>query len=101
MPALLAISRVDVAEYVDTLFTVYIVLIFIRIIVGYFQNIPYNPVLSAVLGFIRDVTEPYLGLFRRFIPPARLGSVALDLSPIVAVFVLLILEAIIVRLIAG
>jgi YggT family protein len=37
-----------------------------------------------VLGFLRDVTEPYLSLFRRFIPP--IGPV--DVSPIVAILVL-------------
>ena len=47
------------------------------------------------------MTDPYLNLFRRFIPPARLGPAALDLSPIVATFVLLILGGIVVDLIRG
>ena len=38
--------------------------------------------LDMVLGFVRDVTDPYLNLFRRFIPPVRMGPGALDLSPI-------------------
>ena len=37
-----------------------------------------------------DVTEPYLRLFRRFVPPVRLGNVALDLSPVVGLVVLII-----------
>jgi uncharacterized protein YggT (Ycf19 family) len=41
------------------------------------------------------VTDPYLNLFRRFIPPVRMGPGALDLSPIVATFVLLILGGIV------
>jgi YggT family protein len=32
------------------------------------------------------ITEPYLGIFRRFIPPLPLGGAYLDLSPIVAIF---------------
>jgi YggT family protein len=32
------------------------------------------------------ITEPYLGLFRRFIPPLPLGGGYLDFSPIVAIF---------------
>jgi uncharacterized protein YggT (Ycf19 family) len=59
--------------------------------------VPYARWSSAVLGFLRDVCEPYLGFFRRFIPP--LGPI--DLSPIVAIFVLNIAARIITGLIAG
>jgi YggT family protein len=97
----LAISRVDVADYLDTLITIYVVLILIRIIVSWFRSIPYHPVLSAVLRFVDDVTNPYLNLFRRFLPPVRFGPAALDLSPIVAIFVLLIVGGIAVDLVRG
>jgi len=97
----LAITRVDVADYVDTLITVYVVLIFIRILISWIPRIPYNPVLRAIITFVSDVTDPYLNLFRRFIPPVRLGPGALDLSPIVAVFVLLIVGSVVVGLIRG
>ena len=97
----LAISRVDVGDYVETLMYVYLVLIFIRIIVSWFRSIPYHPVLSAFLRFVEDVTNPYLNLFRRFIPMARLGPAALDLSPIVATFVLLIVGGIVADVIRG
>jgi YggT family protein len=97
----LAISRYDVADYVDTLITIYVVLIFIRILISWIPRIPYNPVLRAIVTFVSDVTDPYLNLFRRFIPPVRLGPAALDLSPIVAVFVLLILGGLVTALIRG
>lgn len=100
-PFLLAVSRSDVADYVDTLVLVYIVLIFIRIIMSYFTRIPYNVVLNAVLTFVRDVTDPYLNLFRRFIPMLRVGPAGLDLSPIVATFVLIIVGGIVSSLIRG
>jgi YggT family protein len=54
-----------------------------------------------VLRFVRETTDPYLNLFRRFIPPVRLGPGALDLSPIVGVLVLSILGGIVTRAIAG
>ena len=97
----LAISRTDVADYLETLMYVYLVLIFIRIIVSWFRSIPYHPVLSAFLKFVDDVTSPYLNLFRRFIPLAKLGPAAIDLSPIVATFVLLIVGGIVVDVIRG
>ena len=97
----LAIGRADVADYIDTLITVYIVLILIQILVSWFRSIPYHPLLSAFLTFVNDVTRPYLNLFRRFIPMARVGPAAIDLSPIVAVFVLGIVGGIVTGLIRG
>ena len=86
----LAVTRDDVANYVNTLVLVYIVLIFIRILMSGIPRIPYNRYLAAALKFVSDVTDPYLNLFRRFLPPVRIGPGALDLSPIVATFVLII-----------
>ena len=97
----LAIDRVDVASYLDTLLIVYLVLIFIRILMSWVPRMPYNRVLNAVLQFVQDVTDPYLNLFRRFLPPVRLGPGALDLSPIVATIVLLVVGSLIVNLVRG
>ena len=97
----LALDRQDVAGYVETLIVVYFVLIFIRVILSWVPRMPYNPVLSAVVGFVHDVTDPYLNLFRRLIPPVRMGPGALDLSPIVAIFVLWIVGGIVVAAIDG
>jgi YggT family protein len=97
----LAVTRDDVADYVNTLVLVYLVLIFIRIILTWIPRIPYNRWLNAVLKFVTDVTDPYLNLFRRVLPPVRMGPGALDLSPIVATFVLIIVGSIATSLIAG
>jgi YggT family protein len=101
MSAWLAVSRGDIADYVSTLALVYLVLIFIRIIMSWIPRIPYNRFLAAALKFVSDVTDPYLNLFRRFLPPVRLGPGALDLSPIVATFVLIILSTIVANIIRG
>ena len=96
-----AIDRVTIADYVSTLITVYVVLIFIRILMSWFTRIPYNRYLDMALRFVSEVTDPYLNLFRRFIPMVRIGPGALDLSPIVAVLVLSILGNIVVNLVHG
>ena len=98
---LLALTRGDVADYVDTLVIVYLVLIFIRIIMTWIPRMPYNRWLDALLTFVKDVTDPYLNLFRRFIPPLRIGPGALDLSPIIATFVLLIVGGLLADVIRG
>jgi YggT family protein len=97
----LASVRDDVANYVGTLITVYVVLIFIRILMSWFTRIPYYRLLDVILRFITEVTDPYLNIFRRFIPPLRLGGAGLDLSPMIAIIVLSLLGRIIVRLIQG
>ena len=80
--------REQVAQFLSALLTVYILLIFAYIltslIFSFGGRIPYSKWSSAILGFLRDVCEPYLGLFRRFIPP--IGPI--DVSPIVAILVL-------------
>ena len=96
----LAITRNDVASYVEALFLIYTILIFIRVLMSWFTRIPYNTVLNAVLEFVRETTDPYLNLFRRFVPMVKIGPGALDLSPIVAIIVLQIVARIVVGLIA-
>ena len=95
MTTYLAISRGDVADYVDTLAIVYIVLIFVRILMSWIPRMPYNRYLAAFLQFVSDVTDPYLNLFRRFLPMVRLGPGALDLSPIVATIVLIVVSSLV------
>jgi uncharacterized protein YggT (Ycf19 family) len=97
----LALTRVDVANYVDALFTVYIFLIFIYVLLNllfsFGMRLPYSRWSDAVLSFLRDVSEPYLRIFRRVIPPIGM----FDLSPMIAIFVLVIIRTIVVNAIGG
>jgi YggT family protein len=83
-----ATVRTQIASYINTLAGVYVLVIFAYIIstwiFSFGVRVPYNRFSSALLGFLRDVSEPYLRIFRRFLP--SFGG--LDLSPIVAIFVL-------------
>ena len=97
----LAIGREDVADFVYTLAIVFVVLIFIRVIMSFFPRIPYYRWLDAFLTFVTQVTDPILNVFRRVIPPVRIGPGALDLAPMVATFVLLIVAGIVAGLIRG
>lgn len=97
----LAITRDDVAGYVDALFLVYIILIFVKVLSSWIPRMPYNPALRAVLDFVEQTTGPYLNLFRRVLPPVGGGGFALDLSPIIGIILLFILRGIVVGLIAG
>ncbi len=96
-----AITRIDIANYVSTLFLVYIVLIFVYLLLNmlfsFGMRTPYSRWSDAILTFLRDVCEPYLRIFRKFIPP--LGM--FDLSPILAIFVLYIVRALLYNVIHG
>jgi YggT family protein len=97
----LATVRGDIAGYVGAVILVYTILIIAYILSSLFfafgGRVPYSRWSSAILGFLRDVCEPYLSFFRRFIPP--IGP--LDLSPVVGILVLQILGGIVVSLIRG
>ena len=54
---------------------------------------PYSRTFDVLFGFLRDVSEPFLGIFRRFVPP--LGGI--DFSPILAFVTLLLVRAIVVE----
>lgn len=97
----MALSRLDVADYVSALFTVYIALIFANILISYIPRVPYSPLLRAVLDFVKETTDPYLNLFRRFLPPVGGAGFALDLSPVIGIIVLFVLQAVVVSLVSG
>jgi YggT family protein len=88
--ALLADAVDSVQRFVNIFFLVYILLIFVYILTSWIR-LPYSLWLNRVQRFLYDVCEPYLRLFRRVLPP--LGP--LDLSPMVAVFVLIILQQVV------
>jgi len=94
-------TRGVIADYVGALFLVYLILIIIRVLLTWVPRLPYNRTLRAVVGFIEEVTDPYLNLFRRFLPPIGGGGFSLDLSPILGIILLIILQRVVVGLIAG
>jgi YggT family protein len=72
----------QIQRFVDVFISVYFVVLLLRILVSWFPRLPYG--LNPVVRFLHDVCDPYLNIFRRFIPPFG----PLDISPIVAFFAL-------------
>jgi YggT family protein len=83
-------ARAQIADFLSALITVYTLIIFASIIVSWIFSfgvrVPYSRPLNAVLDFLRDVTNPYLRIFRRL--GLQIGP--MDLSPIVAILVLVV-----------
>jgi YggT family protein len=88
---LLADSISTAQDFVRTLFNVYLVLIIAYIITSWIR-LPYNLWLNRVQRFLFDVVDPYLRIFRRFVPGLPLGGAGLDLSPVFAIILLLVLR---------
>jgi YggT family protein len=93
-------ARQQIADFLSALIWVYTLIIIAWIVFSFVFSfgvrIPYNRVFNAVLDFLRDVSEPYLRIFRRL--PLRMGPI--DFSPIVAIFVLRIVGQLVVTAIA-
>lgn len=83
-----------VAGILHYVFLGYTILLFASILSSWVPKFAYHP----VVRFSRQMTDPYLNIFRRFIPP--LGGV-LDLSPILGFFALEIIERIVMGILRG
>jgi len=92
-------ARHQIAGFVGALLDVYTLIIFASIIVSWIFSfgvrVPYSRPVNAVLDFLRDVTNPFLRIFRRL--GLQFGPI--DFSPIVAILVLQVGGNILVRLI--
>lgn len=82
-------SKAGILGFLDALFWIYYALIFARVIFSW-VGIPSHGVLYEIFRFVHNVTEPYLGLFRRFIPAAG----PIDFSPFIGMIVLMIIHRI-------
>jgi YggT family protein len=94
-PSLLFDAITQVERFVSVFIDVYILMIFAYILTSWIR-LPYSPWLNRVQRFLYDVSEPYLRLFRRVIPPFG----PLDISPVVAVLVLVIVQQLLVDLLS-
>jgi YggT family protein len=96
-----AVTRGNIADYVQALFEVYIVVIFLYLLLNmlfsFGLRLPYSRWSDLLMNFLRDCSEPYLRVFRKFIPP--LG--AFDFSPIIGIILLYIVQSLVVNAIRG
>ena len=84
----LASTRTDIADFLSTVIYVYTLLIILYIVTNLLfaagLRPPYSRTSNAILTFLRDVSEPFLRLFRRVLP--AFGG--FDFSPILAILTL-------------
>jgi YggT family protein len=91
--AVLADTISSVENFIHVFIAVYVLLIFGYILMSWIK-LPYSPWLNRIQRFLYDVCEPYLRLFRRILPP--MGP--LDLSPIIAIIALGVIDQLVATL---
>lgn len=93
----LASARTEVADYISTVIYVYTLIIVLYIVFqllfAFGGRLPYSRATDVLYKFLREVCEPFLGLFRRVLP--RLGP--FDFSPVVAILVLEAFNSLVVQ----
>ena len=99
-PLVIASVRGELAGFLGALLSVYVICIFawivLQMVLSFGVRLPYSRFVDGAMTFLRDVTEPYLRLFRPL--PLRIGPI--DLTPLVAILVLQLVGGIVVRAIA-
>jgi uncharacterized protein YggT (Ycf19 family) len=92
---LLADAISQAQTFVSVFVTVYTLIILAYILTSWLR-LPYSPWLNRIQRFLYDVSEPYLRLFRRVLPP--MGPV--DLSPMIGIIVLIVVDRLLETILA-
>ena len=81
------------ADFIDLLFTLLSLAILTRVLLSWVRVSPYHPAAE----FLYQITEPILAPLRRIIPPVGM----MDISPIIAMLLLQIIQQVLVAVIRG
>lgn len=77
--------------FVDLLFQAFYILLLIRVILSWVPSIDHR---HPAVQFVHRVTSPVLGPIRRVVPPVG----GLDISPLVAILLLIVAQRLVVGL---
>lgn len=81
-------------KLIDNIFYFYFLLIIVRIFLTWIPNIDW---FQQPFKAVREVTDIYLNVFRRIIPPFG----GLDFSPIIAIIVLQLIQVLVVSIVSS
>lgn len=85
-----------VAAIIATVLTVFLILLFLRLIFEYVfllaRSFRPSGVVAGLLEVIYSVTDPPIKLLRRALPPLRIGGISLDLAFLVLFIIVGILR---------
>ena len=73
-------------RFIHLLITLFIWCLVIQALLSWFPSSPNSTGLNAFKSALNSITAPVLNPIRRTIPPVRFGAVGVDLSLLIAVF---------------
>ena len=89
----LMIVLVKLVQLTTTLLTLYMWVAIVSALLSWVNPDPYNP----IVRFLRNITDPVYMRIRRWMPFVMVGS--MDLSPLVVIFGIQIVNAVLERLV--
>jgi len=88
-----------IARVIEALFNFYCMVLFVYILLSWFPH--ERGFMADVYNVLGRICEPFLGIFRRFIPPIGGNGFGIDISPIIAILVLQLVVQLVVRLLVA
>ena len=87
----------DVGYFINFVLYIYIGLLLARLVAEWVQAFarswtPHGPLL-VILEIVYSATDPPINFVRRFVPPIRIGSVAIDVAFIIVLIFVYVLQA--------
>lgn len=82
---------------ISLLLELFVLCLLASIVLSWFPPSRPGP-LATIRNALFRITEPVLAPIRRVIPPLRLGGIALDLSPLILLIAIQILQSFLVRI---
>ncbi len=91
-----------IGEILYSVLWIFLVLLFVRLVVDWVQFFArsWEPrgVILVILEGVYTVTDPPLKALRKVIPPLRLGGFALDLSFLLLIVIIYVLQALVLAI---
>jgi uncharacterized protein YggT (Ycf19 family) len=91
-----------IINFIQVFLTVYILCVFIWALMSWIPMISpglaYNSFVISLRKFLDSVVDPYMNLFRGIIKPIHAGGTMIDLSSIVGIIVLIVLQKVVASL---
>lgn len=85
--------RIILTSFINLAFDLAYVLIVIRAFLTYLPHNRYHPIIKPAY----DITEPFLSIIRKGLPPAKIG---VDASPFIAIVLLYLLQQVLLKLLS-
>ncbi len=80
-------------EFICIFLTIYVIMILGWVVLSWLQ-LPFDHPIQPLKSFMQSIVAPYLDIFRGLVKPIQVGGAALDLSPIIGIFLIFIVRGI-------